>query len=167
MLGRLALGVAMTALATSSAADGIAGPPLMLLVEDLTHQRVLSRHAMSPGSVLVLSYVHSSEHVVVRGTLVVAPDGALLAKETAFAGFGPGLPEPKAGDAWRLEDGMIVVSSGERLSELHVRVAPFTRHRLRVPSGEEMDLSALMRDGGLVSVRLEPRDHRSGSARRR
>ena len=157
----------MTALATSSAADGIATPRLILLVDDLTHQRVLYRHAMTPGSVLVLSYVHSSEHVVVRGTLVVEPDGALLAKETAFAGFGPGLPEPKAGDAWRLEDGMIVVPSGERLSELHVRVAPFTRHRLRVPSGEEMDLSALMSDGGLVSVRLEPRHHRSGSVRQR
>jgi hypothetical protein len=167
VLGRLALGVAMTALATSSAADGSAGPSLILLVEDLTHERVLARHAMWPGSVLVLSYVHSSEHVVVRGTLVVQPDGALLAKETAFAGFGPGLPEPKAGDAWRLEDGMIVVPAAERLSELHVRVAPFTHHRLRVPSGEKLDLSALTRDGGLVSVRLEPRHHRSGSARRR
>jgi hypothetical protein len=73
----------MTAVATSSAADGIAPPRLILLVEDLTHRRVLYRHAMTPGRVLVLSYVHSSEHVVVRGTLVVEPDGALLAKETA------------------------------------------------------------------------------------
>ncbi len=157
----------MIALTTSSAADGIPPLRLILLVEDLTRQRVLYRHALMPGSVLVLSYVHSSEHVVVRGTLVVEPDGALLARETAFAGFGPGLPEPKAGDAWRLEDGMIVVPAGERLSELYVRVAPFTRHHLRVPSGEEMDLSALMGDGGLVSVRLAPRHRRSGSARRR
>lgn len=151
----MALGVAVAAVATSSAADGVATPRLVLLVEDLTRQRVLYRHAMTRGSILILSYVHSSEHVRVRGTFVVEADGALLAKETAFAGFGPGLPEPKAGDTWRLEDGMIVVSARERLPEFRLRVAPFTRHRLRMPSGDELDLSALMHDGGSVMIRLE------------
>lgn len=103
----------------------------------------------------MLSYVHSSEHVPVRGTFVVERDGTLLVKETAFAGFGPGLPQPKAGDAWRFEDGMIVVpAAGERLHELRVRVAPFTHHRLRTPSGEEVDLSSLMNDGGSVRIHV-------------
>ena len=127
----------------------------MLVVEDVTRLRVLHRAPVEPGGLFVLSYVHSSEHVPVRGTFVVEPDGALRVKETAFAGFGPGLPEPKAGDAWRREDGMIVVpAAGERLDELRVRVAPFTHHRLRTPSGEELDLSALMNDGGRVRIHV-------------
>jgi hypothetical protein len=128
------------------------------VVEDVTRQRVLHRATVEPGSLLVLSYVHSSEHVPVRGTFVVEPDGALLVKATAFAGFGPGLPEPKAGDAWRLEDGMIVVpAAGERLHELRLRVAPFTRHRLRMPSGEDMDLSGLLNEGGSVRIHVTKR----------
>lgn len=129
----------------------------VLLVEDVTHHRVLHRAGVEPGSQLLLSYVHSSEHVAVRGTFVVEPDGALRARDTAFAGFGPGLPEPKAGDAWRFEDGMIVVpAAGERFEDLRIRVAPATRHRLRTPSGEELDLSALMNDGGSVRIRVAP-----------
>ena len=129
----------------------------MFVVEDVTRQRVLHRVPVEPGSLFVLSYVHSSEHVPVRGTFVVESDGTLRVKETAFAGFGPGLPEPKAGDAWRLEDGMIVVpAAGERLGELRIRVAPFTRHRLRTPSGEDVDLSALMHDGGSVRIHVAP-----------
>lgn len=127
----------------------------MLVVEDVTRQRILHRAPVELGSLLVLSYVHSSEHVPVRGTFVVEPDGTLRVKETAFAGFGPGLPQPKAGDAWRFEDGMIVVSAaGERLHELRIRVAPFTRHHLRTPSGEDIDLSALMNDGGSVRIHV-------------
>lgn len=125
----------------------------LLVVEDVARDRVLYRGPVDAGSEFVLSYVHSSEHVPVRGTFVVEADGALRVKETAFAGSGPGLPEPKAGDAWRLENGMIVVpAAGERLAELRVRVAPFTQHRLRTPSGEEVDLSALVDAGGAVRI---------------
>ena len=130
----------------------------MLVVEDVAGQRVLHRSPATPGSLVVISYVHSSEHVPVRGTFVVEADGTLRAKETAFAGFGPGLPEPKGGDAWRSVDGLIVVpAAGERFGELRVRVAPFTRHRLRTPTGEELDLSALMGDGGAVRIHVGAR----------
>jgi hypothetical protein len=138
---------------------------LVLVVEDVAHARVLDRQPIAPGAVLVLSYVHSSEHVPVRGTFVVAHRGGLLARETAYAGFGPGLPEPTAGEAWRREGDMIVVPArGERLSELRVRVAPFTRHRLRLPSGAEIDLSAAMGDGG--AVRISVADPRRAAAAR-
>lgn len=135
----------------------IAARQPVLVVEDVTYRRVLHRAGVEPRSLLVLSYVHSSEHVPVRGTFVVESDGALRVKETAFAGFGPGLPEPKAGDAWRFEDGMIVVpAAGERLHELRIRVSRATRHRLGTPSGEELDLSALMNDGGSVRIHVAP-----------
>lgn len=151
------MGIALVALVTSGAAGCVATRGPVLVVEDVTRQRVLHRSPVGPGSLVVLSYVHSSEHVPVRGTFVVEPDGALRVKETAFAGFGPGLPEPNAGDAWRFEDGMIVVpAAGERLVELRVRVAPFTRHRLRIPSGEDIDLSALMNEGGSVRIHVAP-----------
>lgn len=149
------LGVAIVTIVTSGTAGDLATRGAWLIVEDATRGRVLSRAPVEPGRALVLSYVHSSEHVPVRGTFVVAADGALLVKETAFGGFGPGLPEPRAGDAWRAEIGMIVVpAGGERLPELRVRVAPFTRHHLRMPSGEDLDLSALMNSGGSVSIRV-------------
>lgn len=129
--------------------------PGMLVVEDVTRGRVLHRAPVEPGGLLVLSYVHSSEHVPVRGTFIVEPDGALRVQETAFAGFGPGLPQPKAGDAWRFEGGMIVVvGAGDRFHELRIRVAPFTRHHLRTPSGEDVDLSAMMHGGGGVRIHV-------------
>lgn len=128
----------------------------VLVVEDVARDRVLYRAPVVAGSTFVLSYVHSSEHVPVRGTFIVEGDGTLRARETAFAGFGPGLPEPKAGDAWRIEEGMIVVpSDGPRLPELLVRVVPLTQHHLRTPSGEDLDLSALMKEGGAVRIRVE------------
>jgi hypothetical protein len=146
--------VLAVAIVTAGTGD-LAARGALLVVEDATRGRVLYRAAAPPGSVLVLSYVHSSEHVPVRGTFVVDVDGALVVKETAFTGFGPGLPEPRTGDAWRMENGMIVVpAGGERLSELRVRVAPFTRHHLRTPSGDDVDLSALMKGGGSVSIRV-------------
>jgi hypothetical protein len=148
--------VAIVAVAAAwTAGCGATRGPL-LVVEDVGRQRVLYRAPVAPGGVFVLSYTHSSEHVGVRGTFAVEPDGALLARETAFAGFGPGLPQPKGGDAWRLEDGMIVVPAGTRFPELRVRVAPFTGHRLRTPSGDDLDLSTLMRDGGSVRIHVVP-----------
>ena len=141
----------------------------VLVVEDVGRARVLHRAPVVAGSAFVLSYVHSSEHVPVRGTFVVEADGTLTARETAFAGFGPGLPEPKAGDSWRIEDGMIVVpSDGPRLPELLVHVVPITQHRLRLPSGEDLDLSTLMREGGAVRIRvnlLDPAPRREPTGR--
>ena len=149
-----ALGVAVVAIVASGTAATRPRAP-SIVVEDVTHARVLYRAPVAPGGAFVLSYVHSSEHVPVRGTFVVEPDGALAVKETAFAGFGPGLPEPRAGDAWRFENGMIVVPAvGERFVELRLRVAPFTRHHLRTPSGEDVDLSALAGGSGSVSIRV-------------
>ena len=149
------LGIAIVAILTSGSAGRLAARGPWLVVEDVTHARVLHRAHVAPGDRLVVSYVHSSEHVPVRGTFAVEADGTLMAQETAFAGFGPGLPEPRAGEAWRLENGMIVVpAAGERLPELRVRVAPFTRHRLHTPSGADVDLSALTGGGASVSIHV-------------
>jgi len=139
----------------------------VLVVEDVGRARVLYRAPVVVGSVFGLSYVHSSEHVPVRGTFVVEADGTLTARETAFAGFGPGLPEPKAGDSWRIEDGMIVVpSDGLRLPDLLVHVVPVTQHRLRLPSGEDLDLSTLMKEGGAVRIRVDLLDPVLGRAQK-
>jgi hypothetical protein len=105
----------------------------------------------------VLAYVHSSEHVPVRGTFLIEADRTLTVAETAFAGFGPGLPDVRPGDAWQIRDGMIVHrAGGAPLPELTVRVVPLTRHRLRLPSGAELDLSALMGSGGPVRLSVRP-----------
>jgi hypothetical protein len=105
---------------------------------------------------MVLVYVHSSEHVPVRGTIRVEADRTLRVVETAFGGFGPGLPALRPGDPWTVRQGLIVAQvPGEALPALRVRVAPMTRHRLLLPSGAELDLSTLMADGGAVVLRLE------------
>lgn len=124
-------------------------------VEDLGGGRVLHREPVTAGQTFVLSYVHSSEHVPVRGVFRVEADHTLTVAETAFAGFGPGLPALGPGDRWRIEDGMIVAETPPaRLRELRVRVVPITQHRLRVPSGAELDLSSLMGAGGAVRIRV-------------
>ena len=151
------LTVAIVSTATVVAAACLGNGGSMLVVEDLTHRRVLHRAPVAPGQSLVVSYVHSSEHVAVRGTFVVEADGTLRVEETAFAGFGPGLPEPKTGEAWHREDGMIVVpAAGERLAELRLRVGPITHHRLRTPSGEDLDLSTLLGAGGSARISVTP-----------
>ena len=47
--------------------------------------------------------------------------------------------------------------AGLTLAELRLRVAPLTRHRLSLPSGRELDLSALLAPGGAVRVRVARR----------
>jgi hypothetical protein len=118
---------------------------------------VLHREAVVPGVTFVLGYTHTSEQVPVRGTFRIEVDRTLTVIETAFGGFGPGLPWLKPGDAWGVEGDLLVQRDpGVRLPELTVRVLPITRHRLRLPSGGELDLSALMGEGGPVRLRVGP-----------
>lgn len=152
---RGALGLAVLLAAGPAAASAEAPGLLELAVEDARTARVLHREAVRLGSDVTLEYVHSSEGVRVRGVVRVEADGSLSVVETAFAGFGPGLPELVPGDHWRIEDGMIVHRPFPLpLEELRVRVGPFTRHRLRTPAGTQLDLSALMGPGGTVLVHV-------------
>lgn len=112
---------------------------------------------MKVGTTFTLAYVHSSEHVPVRGTFRLDDDGSFAVVETAFAGFGPGLPALKPGDDWKIRDGMVVARDPLiRLGEVRVRVLPITHHRLTTARGADLDLSALMGEGGgavTISIR--------------
>jgi hypothetical protein len=148
----------LTALAaTWLAASAVACSPATrdLVVTDLTASRVLHRERVTPGARFTLAYVHSSEHVPVRGVFRVERDGSLTVVETAFAGFGPGLPALREGDRWRTADGMIVAESDTRLDDLTVRVVPVTQHRLTTPAGHELPLSALVPAGTAIRVSVE------------
>jgi hypothetical protein len=125
---------------------------LVLIVEDAGRGRLLHRERVTAGERVVLSYVHSSERVPVRGLFRVEADRTLTLTETHFAGFGPGLPALARGEAWRLEGGMIVAEAHQRLPALRMRVVPLTRHRLATPAGQDLDLSALMGRGGVVRI---------------
>lgn len=158
---RLGLVVALTVAGAvgpppSRAGMGAApGPARVLVVEDVSRGDVVHREPVQPGDRLTLSWVHSSENVPVRGLFAIEPDGALRVAETAYAGFGPGLPEPRPGDAWHYRDGMIVVSGGGSLRELRLRVSPIARQRLTLPSGREVDLPALVPPGGVVRIAVQ------------
>lgn len=124
-----------------------------MIAEGRGTDRVLYRVPVTAGATFVLSYVHSSEHVPVRGTFRVDGHGRFTVVETAFAGFGPGLPQLGQGDDWRLEDGMIVHRPRESVvRELIVRVLPSTRHRFLGPDGRTIDLSATLPPGTAVRI---------------
>jgi hypothetical protein len=129
----------------------------VLVVEDGAPNRTIHRELVNPGARFVVSYVHSSEHVPVRGTFQVEPDGSLRVVETAFGGFGPGLPALRPSDAWETRDGMFVQQEVDvRLPELVIRVAPMTRHRVETPAGHRLDLSALLQTGGRARIYVRP-----------
>jgi hypothetical protein len=83
----------------------------------------------------------------------------LTVVESAFGGFGPGLPALTREDAWRIAGGMIVHWPLHRaMAELHLRVTAIARPRLTTPSGRELDLAALAGDRAPVRIRVrEPR----------
>jgi hypothetical protein len=143
--------LAVAAVLGAAAAGWLATRPV-LMVEDLARGRVLAAEPVAAGAEVVLHYVHSSEGVPVRGTLRVEPDHSLRVVETAFAGPGPGLPT--RGPIGR-RDGLFVHHGQVPLGELRLRIVPRTRHRLVLPSGRALDLSAAMGDGGPVRVRVE------------
>lgn len=116
---------------------------------------MLHREHVAPGQTFVVSYVHSSERVPVRGLFRVEPDRSLTAVETAFGGFGPGLPSPAAGDAWTYRNGLIVArGAGPTLPEVRLRVNAVARQRLELPSGLDLDLATLVAEGAAVTIRV-------------
>ena len=151
---------ALLAATTASGGDAGSRPRVVLIVEDEARERIVHRERVAAGATFVVAYTHSSEHVPVRGTFRVEPDGALTVVETAFAGFGPGLPELRTGDAWWFADGMIVHRPPPQpLPALRLRVVPRTRHRLVMPSGAALDLSTLMGSGGALHIYTTAEEH--------
>jgi hypothetical protein len=127
-------------------------PERMLVVEAVDGGRVVHREPVRPGDRLTLSWVHSSENVPVHGRFAIEADGSLRVEETAYGGFGPGLPAPQPGDAWEYRDGMIVTAGGASLPELRLRVSPIARQRLTLPSGREVDLPGLVPGGAAIRI---------------
>jgi hypothetical protein len=124
----------------------------VLTVEDLDRRRVLAQEPVAAGARIDLTYVHSTEGRPVRATLRVEPDGALRLVETAYPSVGPGLPLPAEG-ILTIEEGLIVTRApGPPLPELRLRPVPLTQHRLVLPSGRVLDLSALADPGAAVRL---------------
>lgn len=127
-----------------------------LTVTDVARGRVLARELVSPGALLQLTYVHSTEGRPVRATFRIEADGTLRLVETAFPSVGPGLPALGPEGTWTMENGALV-ARGESapMAELRLRAVPLTRHRLVLPSGRALDLGALVEAGDPVRVAVE------------
>jgi hypothetical protein len=156
-IGRAPVAAALAA--SLAAALGIAAggfSPRQLVVEEGGRSRVLHRERVTPGATFTLDYRHSSEGVPVRGTFRVDIHGTVTPVETAFGGFGPGLPELTSGDDWRIADGLIVHRPPPRaLADLRLRMTAISRPRLTMPSGRELDLIALAGRSAAVIIRVK------------
>jgi hypothetical protein len=149
-LSALALLTAVWAAGCASAPSP--GPGLVLTVEDADRGRVLAREPVAAGARIDLTYVHSTEGRPVRATFRVEADGRLRLVETAYPSVGPGLPAGSEATV-TIEDGWIVARApGPPLGEFRLRPLPLTRHRLVLPSGRALDLSALVEPGAAVRL---------------
>ena len=128
----------------------------MLTVTDVEQGRVLARERVEPGARIDLTYVHSTEGRPVRATLRVEADRTLRLVETAYPSVGPGLPPLGPEGTWTIEDGVIVNRAPSApVRELRIRAVPLTRHRLVLPSGRSLDLSALAAPGDAIRLAVE------------
>jgi len=126
----------------------------VLTVKDAKADRLLLAIQVRAGESLVLSYRHSVTQGLVSGTFEVESDGSLSLRETTYGSPGPGLPEPRPGEAYEIVGGVILQRSGQRLPELSVFVHPFTDHTL-VVKGLTLWLSRELPPGALVKIRIE------------
>ena len=152
-MGRLlAAAVCLAAVAAGAWLLWPRGP--ILVIEDSKVGRVLHRQRVRPGGRFTLSYVHSVSKTPVRGVFEVAPDGALVVRETSFGTPGPGLPEPTGADRVEIAGGAIrVFDLDQRLPELSFFVHPYTEHVVEV-GGMTLALSAALPPATLVKIRI-------------
>jgi hypothetical protein len=128
----------------------------VLTVTDVDQGRVLARERVEPGALIALSYVHSTEGRPVRATLRVEADATLRLVETAFPSVGPGLPPLGPEGTWSIEGGVIINRAPSApMSEFRLRAVPITQHRLILPSGRSLDLSALTAPGDAIRVAVQ------------
>ncbi len=125
-----------------------------LVVYDAKANRVLLRKRVRAGDSFTLSYLHSVAKSRVSGRFDVDARRGIVARETSFGSFGPGLPEVKPGDPYEVKEGMIRVQADQAVGELSFFVHPYTEHRLEI-GATRLDLSRNLPPGSLVKVRLE------------
>ena len=123
---------------------------------DVDQGRVLARERVEPGALIAVTYVHSTEGRPVRATLRVEADRTLRLVETAFPSVGPGLPPLGPEGTWSIEDGVIVNRAPSApMPEFRLRAVPLTQHRLILPSGRSLDLSALAAPGDAIRLAVQ------------
>lgn len=128
------------------------GPTLEVM--DATRGIVLWQAPAHPGIEFRLQYTHSSERVPVEGVFRLDADLRIVVEETAFASFGPGLPEMPPGTPYVIRDGMIrVAGGGQVLPELSFFVHPFTDH-VFVRERDRVPLSSRLPGGTVVKIRV-------------
>lgn len=126
----------------------------VLTVTDAKADRLILAVQVRAGESLVLSYRHSVTQGLVSGTFEVESDGALSLRETTFRSPGPGLPEPRPGEAYEIAGGVILQRGSQRLPELSIFVHPFTDHTL-VVKGLTLRLSRELPAGSLVKISVQ------------
>jgi hypothetical protein len=125
-----------------------------LVVYDAKADRVLLSKRVRAGDSFTLSYLHSVAKSRVSGRFEVGAKRGIVARETSFGSFGPGLPEVKPGDPYRIEDGVIRLAVDQVVEELSFFVHPYTEHVLEI-GAVRLELSKNLPAGSLVKVGLE------------
>lgn len=125
-----------------------------LVVYDAKADRVLLRKRVQAGGSFTLSYLHSVAKSRVSGRFEVDAKRGIVARETAFGSFGPGLPELRSGDQYRVSDGLFRLATDQAVGELSFFVHPFTEHVLET-GGTRLELSRDLPPASLVRVRVK------------
>ena len=112
---------------------------------------------VSPGDRFQLLYIHSVEHMPVRGVFEITGSNGIKPVETVFPSYGAGMPFLVDREDLTTEQGMMKVRHhGTVLDELRLFVSHAARQRL-VVGRSLVPLFELVRDGGIVTIRVRRR----------
>jgi len=125
---------------------------LLLEVINRDHQSLICRRSFAPGQRFSFMYIHSVQKTPVYEVYTVDAGGKVMLLETRVQSLGYGLPAPRRGDNYRLQDGYLVVSDINRpVDKLLIRVNFVRLMELRIDD-KSFDLRKFGAGGELIEV---------------
>lgn len=128
-------------------------PVSVLELRDTDQGRRLFMTRVSEGDAFELRYIHSVEHVPVRGIFRIEDRGQIAVAESIFSSYGAGLPFDTAReDIIFQEDQMRIIHREAVIDRLRIFVSPSTNQQF-IYSGAEVDLSQV-EEGHIVELKV-------------
>ena len=118
-------------------------------------QSLICRQSFAPGQRFSFMYVHSVQKTPVYEVYTVDAGGRVMLLETRVQSLGFGLPDPRPGDNYRLQDGYLVIKDLNRpVDRLLIRINFVRPMELRM-DGKSFDLRKFGAGGDLIEVSVK------------